>query len=151
MKTFTVAGTSVEHGVVKFRVANDLRSRVQMLTRCDNTEINLILLPEPMTKSAAAAFLLTVPEFAASDAAAVIAEAADRVAAQSKAKAKAKPVARRVDTVATDDDGFVEPKDERIQVAMSRKAREYPGLTAHQLYEMVMMTVKEFGAAEPNF
>jgi hypothetical protein len=149
MKTFTVAGTSVEHGTVKFRVANDLRSRIAMLTRCENTEINLVELPEPMTKQAAAAFLLTVPEFAVSDAAGVIAAAADRVAAPSKAKAK--PVARRVDAVVEDDDGFVEPKDERIQVAMSRKAREYPGLTAHQLYEMVMMTVKEFGATEPNF
>ena len=56
-KTFTVAGTSNLNGVVKFRFANDLKSRIAVLARNGHTEINLIELPEPMTKADAIAFL----------------------------------------------------------------------------------------------
>jgi hypothetical protein len=157
MKTFTVAGTSVEHGIVKFRVANDIKQRMAMLVRCDNTDIRLVELPEAMSKQAAAQYLLTVAEFA--DAADVISGAAERDVKQTAPRAAKEPKQarkRNVDAVAdeadvVDDDGFVEPKDEAIQVAMARKAREYPGLSARQLYEMVMLTVKRFGDTEPNF
>jgi hypothetical protein len=50
-----------------------------------------------------------------------------------------------------DTDSFVEPKDERVQVAMSRLAKERPGATAQSLLDTVMMTFKEFGDYEPNF
>ena len=56
-KTFTVAGTSNLNGVVKFRFANDLKSRIAVLKRNGHTEINLIELPEPMVKADAIAFL----------------------------------------------------------------------------------------------
>lgn len=56
-KLFTVAGTSNLNGVVKFRFANDLKSRVAVLKRNGHTEINLIELPEPMVKADAIAFL----------------------------------------------------------------------------------------------
>jgi len=56
-KTFTVAGTSNLNGVVKFRFANDLKSRIAVLTRNGHTEINLIELPDAMTKADAIAFL----------------------------------------------------------------------------------------------
>ena len=56
-KTFTVAGTSNLNGVVKFRFANDLKSRIAVLTRNGHTDINLRELPEAMTKEAAIQFL----------------------------------------------------------------------------------------------
>lgn len=40
-KTFTVVGTSVLNGVRKVRFANDLRSRIKVLSR-KHTDINLI-------------------------------------------------------------------------------------------------------------
>jgi len=82
-KTFTVAGTSNLDGVVKFRFANDLAARVKVLTRNGHTDINLIELPEAMTKDAAIAFLetadITAPADAdtAEDVAAEIADATD--------------------------------------------------------------------------
>ena len=56
-KMFTVAGTSNLNGTVKFRFANDLKSRVKVLERNGHTEINLIELPEAMTKESAIAYL----------------------------------------------------------------------------------------------
>ena len=56
-KTFTVAGTSNLNGVVKFRFANDLKSRIKVLTKNGHTDIDLRELPEAMTKAQAIAFL----------------------------------------------------------------------------------------------
>ena len=56
-KLFTVAGTSNLNGVVKFRFANDLKSRVKVLQRNGHTDINLMELPEAMSKERAIAFL----------------------------------------------------------------------------------------------
>jgi hypothetical protein len=56
-KTFTVAGTSNLNGTVKFRFANDLKSRIAVLTRNGHTDINLRELPEAMTKEAAIQYL----------------------------------------------------------------------------------------------
>lgn len=56
-KTFTVAGTSNLNGAVKFRFANDLKSRTAVLTRNGHTDIHLVELPEAMTKERAIAFL----------------------------------------------------------------------------------------------
>lgn len=157
MRTFTVAGVSTEDGVLKFRVANDLAGRIAMLERCNNVNINLVALPNPMTREEAAAHLLQSPfctpdvralleAVAAKEPAAPKAPRAPKTPRVKVAKAPAEPEADVVD-----DDGFVEPKDERIQVAMSRLARQYKGLSARQLYEMVMLTHKEFGDFEPNF
>jgi hypothetical protein len=156
MKTFTVAGTSKENGELKFRVANDLKGRIAMLERCDNTDIQLIELPTPMLKEAAAQYLLEQNLFP--DAADLL----QRVAGKEKAPAREPkaPKARAVKPAKTavapeadvvDDDGFVEPKDEKIQVAMSQLARQYPGMSAKHLYEQVMLTYKHFGDTEPNF
>jgi hypothetical protein len=104
-----------------------------------------------MTKQAAAQYLLDHNLFP--DAASVIQPAAAREKSAAKAPRPPKTTAAKPAQTAAqvDDDGFVEPTDEAIQVAMSRKAREYPGLGARQLYEMVMLTVKHFGDTEPNF
>jgi len=56
-KTFTVAGTSNLNGTVKFRFANDLKSRIKVLTKNGHTDVNLIELPEAMTKADAIAYL----------------------------------------------------------------------------------------------
>lgn len=56
-KTFTVAGTSNLNGAVKFRFANDLKGRIKVLERNGHTDIKLMELPEPMTKTDAIAFL----------------------------------------------------------------------------------------------
>jgi hypothetical protein len=49
-KLFTVAGTATQNGTTKVRFANDLVSRVKILTKNGCTNINLIELPRPMTK-----------------------------------------------------------------------------------------------------
>jgi hypothetical protein len=135
-KTFTRAGTSRLNGVVAYRFANDL-NRERVLAKNGHTEIVFYELGEAMTKDAAVLFL---------NSQGITAEG-NRVTAKAP---KTKKV-RAVKAEAADDDGFVEPTDERIQVAMSRLARENPGLTAQQLYDSVMMTVKHFGDVEPNF
>ena len=56
-KTFTVAGTSNFNGVIKYRVANDLESRVKHLERVGHTDVNMMWLPEPMTRDAAISWL----------------------------------------------------------------------------------------------
>lgn len=57
MKTFTVAGTSNLNGVVKFRFANDLKSRIKVLERNGHTDVQLVELPNAMTKEQAIAWL----------------------------------------------------------------------------------------------
>ena len=50
-KLFTVAGTARNpDGTVKVRFANDLVSRIKILTKAGCTDINLVELPEGMTK-----------------------------------------------------------------------------------------------------
>lgn len=132
-KTFTFAGRSTLNGVVAYRFANDA-NRVKVLAKNGHTDIDLRELPQPMSKEQAIQFLNEHEIFADGN------RVTQKAATAPQAEA---PVA--------DDDGFVEPKDERIQVAMTRAAREYPGLSAQQLYETVMLTHKHFGDTEPNF
>lgn len=66
---FTVAGVSKWNDDFKVRFANDL-SRVKMLVKRGNTEIELVELPRPMTKPEIATFLKSTelyqkPEYAA--------------------------------------------------------------------------------------
>jgi len=137
-KTFTRAGTSRLNGVVAYRFANDL-NRERVLAKNGHTEITFYELGEAMTKDAAMLFLAQRG----------ITAEGNRVTTTAPKAPKAKRV--KAEAVVTDDDGFVEPKDERIQVAMSRLARNNPGLTAQQLLDRVMMTFKEFGEYEPTF
>ena len=62
-KLFAVAGTSNLNGVVKFRFANDLKSRVKILERNGHTDINLLELPNAMTKQAAREWLAANTEW----------------------------------------------------------------------------------------
>ena len=54
---FTVAGTSNRQGEVKVRFANDLVSRIKALHRAGHTDVNLVELPQPMTKLEALQYL----------------------------------------------------------------------------------------------
>lgn len=57
-KMFTVAGTSVLEGILKFRVANGgAAARAKVLEKNGHTQINLQDLPKAMTKEDAMAFL----------------------------------------------------------------------------------------------
>ena len=58
-RLFKYAGTSVESdGSVKTRFANGAEARPKILERLGNTEIAMVELPEPMTKSDALAYLI---------------------------------------------------------------------------------------------
>lgn len=56
-KTFAVAGVSKLNGKFRARFAKDLM-RVKVLDKAGHTDINLVELPEPMTKPAAATYLI---------------------------------------------------------------------------------------------
>jgi hypothetical protein len=57
-KLFTVAGTATNaDGTTKARFANDLVARIKILNKAGCTNINLMELPEPMTKLQALQYL----------------------------------------------------------------------------------------------
>lgn len=63
-KTFTVCGTARNvDGTLKVRVANDIVSRIKTLVKYDCTDINLIELPEEMTKLDALEYIKNLPQF----------------------------------------------------------------------------------------
>jgi hypothetical protein len=60
-KMFTVAGTATNpDGTTKARFANDLVARIKILTKAQCTNINLVELPQPMTKLEALQHLQTL-------------------------------------------------------------------------------------------
>ena len=57
-KLFTVAGTARNSdGTVKARFANDLVARIKILNKAGCTDVNLVELPQPMTKLQALQYL----------------------------------------------------------------------------------------------
>ena len=57
-KLFTVAGTATNpDGTVKVRFANDLVARIKILNKAGCTDINLVELPQAMTKLEALQYL----------------------------------------------------------------------------------------------
>ena len=56
-KLFTVAGTATHNGTTKVRFANDLVARIKILNKAGATNINLIELPNAMTKLEALKYL----------------------------------------------------------------------------------------------
>ena len=71
---FTVAGVSRLNGSLKLRFANDFVTRSKKLARSGHTDINLVELPQAMTKDAAVAYISTLNQFADIDTQAVISE-----------------------------------------------------------------------------
>lgn len=60
MSNFTVVGVSTQHGITKVRFANDIVSRTKLLAKGGHSPLELIELPEAMTKADACAHLLKV-------------------------------------------------------------------------------------------
>lgn len=58
-KKFTVAGVSDFHGQTKIRFANDL-GRIKTLVKKGHTNIDLLELPEPMTKPEIISYLKSI-------------------------------------------------------------------------------------------
>lgn len=107
-KLFTVAGTTQQNGVTKVRFANDLVARIKIFGKKD-TNINLVELPQAMTKLDALRYLATLPDFQSGDAGyAVQAKMTEKskVAKRGEVKVSAKSVktsnatAAQADTVA---------------------------------------------------
>jgi len=60
-KLFTVAGTATNpDGTTKTRFANDLVARIKILNKAGCTNVNLVELPQPMTKLQALEYLGTL-------------------------------------------------------------------------------------------
>jgi hypothetical protein len=60
-KTFTIVGTSNLRGKIKFRFANgSIKNRIAVLARNEHTEVDLLELPEPMTKTEAKDYFIKV-------------------------------------------------------------------------------------------
>lgn len=85
---FTVAGISRKDGALKLRFANDLVSRVKVLARNGHQDIELVELPQAMSKDAAVAYLSTLEEFASTEAQAVFADYATKNAPKQPAGRK---------------------------------------------------------------
>ena len=65
-KLFSIAGTSTYRGVNTWRFSNgSLASRVKVLARGEHVDINLMVLPQPMTKVQAVAYLTDKEKMAA--------------------------------------------------------------------------------------
>jgi len=78
-KLFTVAGVATDtNGVTKARFANDLVSRIKILNKTGCTNINLVELPEAMSKVAALRYLLTLEPFSEISSEVLAAKLADK-------------------------------------------------------------------------
>ena len=94
-KTFTVAGVATQNGVTKVRFANDLVARVKILDKAGCSEIDLIELPEAMTKLEALRYLQTLDSFQTGDAAYVIANKVAEKVREAKRNELSMPYTRR--------------------------------------------------------
>jgi hypothetical protein len=92
-KLYTVVGTSTLNGETKARFANDTM-RIKVLAKNGHTDINLIELPNEMTKIEAAKFLAGLDEFQAPEQQEAIAEYLTKHDKQPKAEKPAKVVTK---------------------------------------------------------
>lgn len=89
-KLFTVVGTTIDpKGNLKMRWANDHVSRIKNLSKAGHTDINLVELPEGMTKLASAEYLLANYDLTAEQKAVVEAKIAEKAKASDKAAEQA--------------------------------------------------------------
>ena len=97
---FTVAGTSVLNGSTKVRFANDFVTRIKVLGRNGHSAINLVELPQAMSKEDAVRFLSTQDAFQGMDEQAAIAKFLGKVAPKAPVAPKAKAKSKAKVTVA---------------------------------------------------
>ncbi|HAB89449.1 MAG TPA: hypothetical protein DCF84_02850 [Bacteroidetes bacterium] len=62
-KMYTVAGVSTSNGKTKVRFANDYVGRFKILTKNGHTDVNIIELPDSMSKGDVCKFLSTHDKF----------------------------------------------------------------------------------------
>ena len=104
-KLFTVAGTARNSdGTVKARFANDLVARIKILNKAGCTEINLVELPEPMSKLTALQYLQTQGITEGDAGYAVSAKLAEKSKAAKKGEVKVKATKTAVKAKATKKD-----------------------------------------------
>lgn len=148
-KTFTRAGRSTNKGKTQFRFTNDI-NRERVLDKNGHTDIEFYELGSAMTKAQATEFLV---------AKGLTEDKPAKAAPKPKAKTPTRAQDEAVLAMLTqgdleyddESDSFVEPRDEAVQVAMTRLAKTKPTATAEQLLAEVTATFKQFGAYEPNF
>lgn len=88
-KLFNVCGVSTLNGETKVRFANDVM-RIKVLAKNGHTDIQLVELPEAMSKADAAQFISQLDEFQSAEAQMAVSEYLDKnTKAPAKAKAKA--------------------------------------------------------------
>lgn len=85
---FTVAGLSRHEGTLKLRFANDKVSRYKVLHRNGHKDIELVDLPQAMSKDAAVAYLSTLEEFSNTEAQAVFSDYQSKNAPKTPTKGK---------------------------------------------------------------
>ena len=85
---FTVAGLSRQNGTLKLRFANDFVTRVKVLQRNGHKDVNLVELPQAMTKDAAVAYLSAHESFAYIEAQSVFSDYQAKNVKTPKAKGK---------------------------------------------------------------
>lgn len=93
-KMYTVAGTSSLNGDTKIRFANDTM-RIKVLAKNGHENIQLVELPNAMSKTDIAKVLATLPEFQDADAQSAIAEFLDKHDKQPKAKVEVKKAVKK--------------------------------------------------------
>lgn len=93
-KLYTVVGTSTLNGETKIRFANDTM-RIKVLAKNGHTDINLVELPNEMTKIEAAKFLAALPEFSGAVEQEAIAEYLSKHDKQPKAKVEVKKAVKK--------------------------------------------------------
>ena len=96
---FKVAGVSRLNGVVKVRFANDM-TRVKVLAKNGNTDVELMELPSSMDKAAVIAFLKTTELYLKPEYQAVIDGAAAKYAADETVKVTVKPQSKKTSSLA---------------------------------------------------
>ena len=99
-KLFTVAGTATNaDGTTKARFANDLVARIKILNKSKCTDINLMELPEPMTKLQALQFLQAQGVTEGEAGYAVSAKLAEKSKVAKKSEVKVKAAKPSLDTI----------------------------------------------------
>jgi hypothetical protein len=87
-KTYSIVGTSTLNGNTKCRFANDIM-RIKVLDKNGHTDIQLVELPDEMTKVEAAKFIQKLPEFQTAERQDAIQDYLDKHDRQPKVEVKA--------------------------------------------------------------
>ena len=93
-KLYTVAGVSTLNGDTKARFANDVM-RIKVLAKNGHENIQLVELPNEMTKVEAAKFLATLPEFQDAASQEAVSEYLTKHDKQPKAKVEVKKAVKK--------------------------------------------------------